>query len=836
MKKRAILLLSVLTIFAVNDPVAADPHHRPSTGPLAGKRIMVSPGHGWTWQNSSNFWYTQRGVTNNMVEDFSNAMLAIDFLIPYLINAGADVVVPRERGYQSAEFIGDDGDGNYFETGTWTTSTNVSGFWGSGYRWANTSSTETATAGWNFTIADEGRYPVYVRWTQGTDRSTDVLYRVHHAGGIAEITLDQNQHNYTNPYDSVTEVAHQGGRWVFLGEFEFTPGSGARVEISNQTGNGSVVVVDACKVGGGMGDIDRGGGVTGRPRWEECSRYYAEFHGFPSSVYDLAGSDDGSDNVSTPPRMLKEWKEFDLAFALHSNASGGSGTARGTVTYTYDNTSTPHPAALLSDSVAYATLVQNEVMRVNNAWAAANGDVWNNRGLNTDNFGELRTNNKTPSCLLESAFHDNAQDAWYLRQPGWRHDTARAIYKAIVRYFNAGATIMPLPPTHLRMCNTGAGQITLNWRPQADPLEAGAMPTSYRVYLSDDGFAFDSGRAANGGASHVLTGLSPDQTIFARVTALNAGGESLWGEMLCARTPSAQAEGLATPLLIVSGYDRLDEFTWYQQGATNRDGDMHIRNHRDTVRRHAIAAGNATTTGGGRFFFDGASNEAIEDGDIGLSSYSVLDWVLGNESTQDETFSDTEQSLVSAYLGGGGRLFTSGAEIAWDLDAQGSGPDRAFYNGLLGTSYVSDSSGDYSIGALGGTLFDGVPAFTVDDGSGSSYTVGYPDVIAPAAGSGAVSVLEYSPGITAGVASANVVVLGFPFETVNETGARDAMMQAVLRTLAPTYTGVNANPGGGGGSGRGGGDDDSGCAVAAGGAAPIALMLIGLLAWRRRRK
>ncbi|MCB9932630.1 MAG: N-acetylmuramoyl-L-alanine amidase [Planctomycetes bacterium] len=831
-----LLLAVVATAFINVDTASADPHHRPSAGPLSGKRIMVSPGHGWTWQNSSLFWYTQRGVTNGMVEDFSNAMLAIDFLVPYLINAGADVVVPRERSYQPIEFIGDDGDAAYFETGSWTSSVNVSGYWGSGYRWASTSATETATAGWDFNIAQAGRYPVYVRWTQGTDRATDALYRVHHGAGVSEVRLDQNQHSWTSPWDGIPETAHQGGRWVFLGEWEFTPASGARIELSNASTNGSVVVIDACKLGGGMGDIDRGGGTTGRPRWEECSRYYAEFHGFPSSVWDVAGSDDGTDNVSTPPRMLKEWKEFDLAFALHSNASGGSGTARGTVTYTYDNSgSTQHPQALLDASVDYATLVQNEVMRVCNDWAAANSDTWNNRGLNTANFGELRTNTKTPSCLLEMAFHDNAQDAWYIRQPGWRHDVARAIYKAIVRYFDANAVIMPLPPTHLSMRNTGSGQLTLSWQAQADPLEASATPTGYRVYLSDDGVAFDDGRDANGASSHLLSGLAPGELKFARVTALNAGGESLWSEVVCARTPDAQAQGLPTPLLLVAGYDRLDEFTWYQQGATNRTGDMHIRNQLDSLVRHALSAAQATTVGGGSYFFDSASNEAVETGGVSLGSYAVVDWVLGNESTTDETFSATEQTLVASYLANDGRLFVSGAEIGWDLDAQGGTGDRAFYNGPLETNYVGDSSNDWGVEAVAGALFNGLAPFDFDDGSGSSYSVGYPDVIEPASGAASVPVLEYSLGVTAGVASANVVVFGFPFETINQQAARYEIMQRVLRSLAPSYTGVNPTPPASGSTGGSGGDDDSGCAVGASGVAPVLIGLFAILAWRRRR-
>ena len=59
------LLIAAVGMSVLNtDTASADPHRRPSSGSLNGKRIMVSPGHGWTWQNTSNFWYTQRGVNN----------------------------------------------------------------------------------------------------------------------------------------------------------------------------------------------------------------------------------------------------------------------------------------------------------------------------------------------------------------------------------------------------------------------------------------------------------------------------------------------------------------------------------------------------------------------------------------------------------------------------------------------------------------------------------------------------------------------------------------------------------------------------------------------------
>jgi MYXO-CTERM domain-containing protein len=222
----------------------------------------------------------------------------------------------------------------------------------------------------------------------------------------------------------------------------------------------------------------------------------------------------------------------------------------------------------------------------------------------------------------------------------------------------------------------------------------------------------------------------------------------------------------------------------------------------------------------------------VENGGVLLGAYAAIDWVLGNESTADETFSGTEQTLVAAYLAAGGSLFVSGDEIGWDLDAQGSAADRAFYNGPLQANYVADDSNDYSV--TGVAMFSGL-AFDFDGGSGSSYTVGYPDVIEPAPGAASVPVLEYSAGITAGVASSNVIVLGFPFETIEQESARTAMMEASLRALAPAYTGVNPNPPGGGGSNDDGGGSggDSGCAIVAGGATP--LVLFALLLWRRRR-
>ena len=81
--------------------------------------------------------------------------------------------------------------------------------------------------------------------------------------------------------------------------------------------------------------------------------------------------------------------------------------------------------------------------------------------------------------------------------------------------------------------------------------------------------------------------------------------------------------------------------------------------------------------------------------DIDLTDYDTVIWILGEESTADQTFSTAEQFLVDNFVSNGGDLLVSGSEIGWDLDASGSG--ASFYNNTLGGDYVSDDAGTYSV-------------------------------------------------------------------------------------------------------------------------------------------
>ncbi|MDX1450874.1 MAG: hypothetical protein R3246_17620, partial [Acidimicrobiia bacterium] len=171
-------------------------------------------------------------------------------------------------------------------------------------------------------------------------------------------------------------------------------------------------------------------------------------------------------------------------------------------------------------------------------------------------------------------------------------------------------------------------------------------------------------------------------------------------------------------------------------------------------------------------------------------------WICGEESTADSTFDATEQSLVSSFLTGGGKIFVSGAEIGWDLEAQGNG--TSFYNTDLRSDYVSDDAGVYSATGVGGTIFDGI-SLTFDDGS-SIYDVEFPDTLQGINGS--VVCMTYdtggSPGAAlqypSGATGGQIVMLGFPFEAIVDEVARAQVMDSALTFLDVSSGGGDTTP------------------------------------------
>ena len=167
----------------------------------------------------------------------------------------------------------------------------------------------------------------------------------------------------------------------------------------------------------------------------------------------------------------------------------------------------------------------------------------------------------------------------------------------------------------------------------------------------------------------------------------------------------------------------------------------------------------------------------------------------GQQSTVDETFTSTTQPLVTSYLNGGGKLFVSGSEIAWDLYGQANetAGDRSFFANTLHATYVADDAGVYATGTgVAGSALASVGALNFDDGTQGTYDVQYPDVLG-ASGAGASVAMNYSTGSGHGAViqyqsgSSKLIYMGFPLESIYTASQRNSLMAAVL-----TYFGVAA--------------------------------------------
>ncbi len=705
-----------------------------ATGALTGRRIAISPGHGYYWHSTLG-WTTQRGLIDGLIEDIHTAEIANRYLVPLLENLGATVIVCREHGENTWQAIGDNDTGapGYSETGGWTTSLS-SGYQNLSYRFASTSATATATAAWQLPVDREGIFPVYVWYRASSNRSTDARFTITHTGGTTTAVVDQTRDDRT---------------WVWLGDFAFSPATGARVTLDNASATpGSVVIADAVRVGGGNGSIPRGSGTSGRPRWQECSRYQAQFSGAPTTVFDpISGGQDSDDDVTCRPRFA-EWRGADAFVSIHTNAGGGSGTS----SYIYNGGASAGSTTL--QSRIHSQLITD--------FRAEWSPTWTDRGQLSANFGEVRLLSTMPGVLLELAFHDTtgSSDIAAIHHPRWRYLAARAIARGMLRYFAPTAAFPPEPPTALRVRQDGQRGLEVAW-------DAIPGATGYSVEWSTDGKGFVN--AADTTATSWSTGPLPHGTVRSfRVRATNQTGRSIPTEVLTAGTDHTDT----AQLLLVQGFDRF--------GRTVKGPE----NTQDYLR---LCGEGLRTDAGFSLGFDSASNEAVVLGRVALASYRGVVWSLGEESTADETFSFAEQALVQGYLQQGGNLMVSGAEIAWDLDARGSAADRAFLNGQFGVAYTADDSNTYLLQAgVAGSVFAGLPAGRFDDGTFGTYDVDWPDVLAPT-GAGASICLRYGNGLVAGIqrqtAQGRTLLLGFPIETVTDAALRRSLLQRAARYL-----------------------------------------------------
>lgn len=788
-------------------PVGAQP-----TGPLSGKIVYASGGHGWEWNSVLGRWATERGEVNSpglestqMIEDFGNQD-QLTFFAEYVLRAGGTFVPMRPVGHQLNEVVLDNDSAGVTFSGSWSNNTTGPRWYdedyGAGtadaikYRSTGASTSQTRVATYTPEIPEEGFYPVYTWAAHGANR-TKQLYRINHTGGQTEVRVDHRM---------------VGNGWVYLGTYHFNAGSSAAagsVQISNQSADGGNVIADAIRFGNGMGDVPYGpnglftGNISGYSREDEQSLLWL-WRSFGESANPAISEQDpgyiiGTSNIGAPANMAEHMNANSNAFGtsvyigFHSNAAGV--TARGAVgLMTLPSVRTPHQ----SDLALFTGRQINQDMQALNGVFEHN---WSNRTTHTytndDGFGEISKNRLTNSSgvvemdatIIEVAFHTSVEDAQLMRDPEVRDQLARSTYQAVLEYFDAwgglnNPTSAPTAPRNVRVASNASGEVTLNWSagPTTPSSVNGAAPTGFRIYASTDGYGFDGGKFVSGGGttSATLAGYDPNLAYFFKVVAVNAGGESGASEVVAAVPVSG-----GKSVLIVNGFDRNDRTLNPRQAYpySNPDGFTdRVRPRYSNSFDYAVQVATAIHSHAPDVRVNTTNNEAVVSGAVNLNDYDAVFWILGEESTGDDTFNATEQTRVTNYLAAGGKLFLSGSEIGWDLDAQNNG--RSFYNNVLRADYVSDDANTYNVAGRSGSIFAGL-SFKFDDGD-LFYDADYADRISPLGGATAAMSYSGGSGGTAAIqysdanSTAQLVMLAFPFETITTAANRAAVMGRVV--------------------------------------------------------
>ena len=582
--------------------------YRPELG-LQNRHIAMWQSHGYYYESKLTRWEWQRARLFQTVEDLYTQSYVLPYLVPMLENAGANVLLPRERDVNTTEVIVDN-DGS-LSAGSQYIENNIDKKWMKGvisgfaqkkefyinndnpFRDGTFRQIETikkgheSTAEWIPDIPKTGIYAVYVSYKTVENSADDALYTVYHKGGITQFKVNQTM---------------GGGTWIYLGDFSFDAGKNSDVKIvlSNKSSNsGRIITADAVKIGGGYGNIARRiaeSGTTdnikssdskaektekqlpkvdypyetsGYPRYTEGARYWMQWAGFPEDIYSPSkGMNDYTDDY----KSRGAWVNYlaggsevnpdadglhipvDLSFAFHSDAGTTMndsiiGTLGIFCTNTdegkYTNGTSRYAARDLTD------LVQTQIVNDIRSLYEPN---WSRRGMWNQSYFEARVP-KVPAMLLELLSHENFADMRYGLDPRFRFTVSRSIYKGILQFlasqYKQKYVVQPLPIDHFALKFTGENEVELSWRPVADSLEPTAIAEQYIVYTRIDNGDFDNGKIVNKNSYRVKQ--NSGQVYSYKVTALNKGGQSFPSEILSA-CRSFDEKGV---VLVVNGFDRI---------------------------------------------------------------------------------------------------------------------------------------------------------------------------------------------------------------------------------------------------------------------------------------
>lgn len=807
-----------------------DDTHSPG-GALDGRTIAVWQSHGRYYDSKDDRWKWQRCRLFGTVEDVYTRSYVVPFLVPMLENAGAYVVMPRERDSSRFEATADlpaetNGKQKWqesplpgFGTPRSPLSQGQNPFAMGRARMVKTTAKadeKEATAHWTAKIDSAAAYALYIAYQTLGDAVPDARYTVHTAAGPRHITVNQRM---------------GGGTWVYLGSFPFPAGEHTVVSLSNRSDHKGHVSADAVRIGGGMGSVERGGRTSQMPRWAEAARYWLQYAGMPDSIY-THEADDYRDDIFCRPMWVNHLMQqlnvpIDLVMAFHSDAgTEPDPSIVGTLGIYYTNKGRKYadgtPRRLsgqLADSIV--TAVTSDIR-------ALYEPQWTRRPMRDRSYIEARIP-EVPTMLLELLSHQNMADMRYGLDPQFKFDVSRAVYKGILRYLSARGKakyiVQPLPPRAFAITSQGDGELTLSWAAAPDPLEATALPRSYIVEeRRNDGLWRPIAETA--GTEHSLH-IPPQEICSYRITAVNDGGRSFPSEVLSA----AWRHGSPMTVTVVNGFTRVSAPDCFNTGGmggfglndpgvpwgddlsfTGKQYDFDLSNewvHDDAPGFGASHADMETRpVGGNTFDFTTIHGEAILSAGCSYVSTSAeafahgdgaveaVDLMLGLQREtpvgrgvmppRHKTFPPELRQRLDTLTAQGIPVFASGAYIGSDM--QGSEEERAFLRRVFGvelrTGHASSVGEVMAVTSRYFKDFDGGRYLFGMSPGDKPYTVGSVDAIFPSSQMSA-TIMRYaasqSPAAVATSAGDHkAVALGFPFEAISSGRSRQKFMQQII--------------------------------------------------------
>lgn len=811
---------------------------------LYNRHLSLWASHGYFYDAKRESWRWQRPRLFCTTEDLFTSSIVVPYLIPMLENAGAQVFTPRERDFQRHEVVIDNDDSQpgtrYIEVDAdrpWTTvagtgfampkqaylSNGENPFEAGTARRAKTTRKKKrySLVSYQPSFPEAGRYAVYISYKSLPNSIDDARYTVWHKGEKTEFAVNQQM---------------GGGTWVYLGTFDFDKGSNEynRVVITNQSSHKGVVTTDAVRFGGGMGNILRGGHTSGLPRCLEGARYYAQWAGMPTTVYNgRKGTDDYADDINTRslmtnyigggscymPKQKGLGVPIELSLAVHSDAgftneNDGLIGSLGICTTSFNNghldAGTPRTA---SKDFAQA-LVDNLGCDL-----AAGYGKWNTRGVWDRNYSETRLP-AVPSAIIETLSHQNFPDIRRGMDPSFRFDLARSLYKSVLRFVSRQhglpCIVTPLAPSNFRITSVDNGIAELHWTATTDPQEPSSRPNGYIIYTAYGHSDFDNGTYVHSSNSFRLR-LVPDVLYRFKVVAANRGGYSTPSETLCALysqkatqtamivngfhrtaspqvidTPNEQGFDINTDIGVIDGasYSLVGQQTCFDRSCMGIENESGLGWSNDTLQGRKIT-GNT---------FDGVvthakaiqasacmniiscSGEAVDRKQVNFDGCQLVDLMLGLECNDGyslhrrKTFSSAMQEALLRHTANGGALLASGAYIASDMP---TAAEQQFVNNVLKCSLAGTycNPNDTLTGMNTRTTFYNRP-------NERHYAAVSADILQPTAP--AFTTMLYANGTSACVAAkgnSNVIAMGFPFECIADESKQLSIMRAFIHFL-----------------------------------------------------